>query len=167
MTAVVSIRAARETDLPAILAIYNDAVANTNAIWNETLSDLDGRRSWWRERTARGFPVLVAVAGGEVAGYASYGDFRPFQGYRFTVENSVYVRKELRGKGIAAALMDALLAEARKQGLHAMVAGIEAGNAASIRLHRRFGFSEVARMPEIGFKFGRWLDLVLMQKILG
>jgi phosphinothricin acetyltransferase len=166
MTAVASIRAARQTDLPAILAIYNDAVANTTAIWNETLSDLDGRRSWWRERTARGFPVLVAEAGGEVAGYASYGDFRPFQGYRFTVENSVYVRKELRGKGIAAALMDALLAEARKQGLHAMVAGIEAGNATSIRLHRRFGFSEVARMPEIGFKFGRWLDLVLMQKIL-
>lgn len=167
MTPAPSIRTASEADLPAILAIYNDAVENTTAIWNETLSDPEGRRTWWRERTARGFPVLVAEASGEVAGYASYGDFRAFQGYRFTVENSVYVRNDLRGKGIAAALMGALIGEAKAQGLHVMVAGIEAGNIASIRLHERFGYREVARMPEVGFKFGRWLDLVLMQKMLG
>lgn len=161
------IRAAGEADLPAILAIYNDAVEHTTAIWNETKSDLEGRRTWWLEKTARGFPLLVAEAGGTVAGYATYGDFRPFQGYRFTVENSVYVRKDLRGNGIAAALMAALIEKASEQGLHAMVAGIEAGNTASIRLHERCGFREVARMPEIGFKFGRWLDLVLMQKMLG
>lgn len=109
MTAALSIRAAGEVDLPAILAIYNDAVENTTAIWNETLSDLEGRRTWWRERVARGFPVLVADVGGEVGGYASYGDFRPFQGYRFTVENSVYVSRPLRGNGIAAALMMSLI----------------------------------------------------------
>ena len=167
MTPAPSIRTAGEADLPAILAIYNDAVEKTTAIWNETLSDLEGRRTWWRERTSRGFPVLVAKAGGEVAGYASYGDFRPFQGYRFTVENSVYVREDLRGKGVAAALMAALIEKAQGQGLHVMLAGIEAGNIASIRLHEGCGFREVARMPEIGFKFGRWLDLVLMQKMLG
>jgi L-amino acid N-acyltransferase YncA len=166
MTQTHAIRAAGEADLPAILAIYNDAVENTTAIWNETVSDLEGRRSWWRERTARGFPVLVAEMGGAVAGYASYGDFRPFQGYRYTVENSVYVRKDQRGKGIAAALMKALVREAQAQRLHVMVAGIEAGNLASIRLHEGCGFREVARMPEVGFKFGRWLDLVLMQKML-
>lgn len=167
MTPAPSIRTAGEADLPAILAIYNDAVEKTTAIWNETLSDLEGRRTWWRERTARGFPVLVAKAGSEVAGYASYGDFRPFQGYRFTVENSVYVREDLRGKGVAAALMAALIEKAQGQGLHVMLAGIEAGNIASIRLHEGCGFREVARMPEVGFKFGRWLDLVLMQKMLG
>lgn len=167
MTPAPSIRASGEADLPAILAIYNDAVENTTAIWNETISDLEGRRTWWRERTARGFPILVAEAGGEVVGYGTYGDFRVYQGYRFTVENSVYVRKEMRRKGIAAALLAALIDAAEGQGLHVMVAGIEAGNTASIRLHERFGFREVARMPETGFKFGRWLDLVLMQKMLG
>ncbi|MFN4354251.1 N-acetyltransferase family protein [Parvibaculum sp.] len=167
MTPAPSIRASGEADLPDILAIYNDAVENTTAIWNETISDLEGRRTWWRERTARGFPILIAEAGGEVVGYGTYGDFRVYQGYRFTVENSVYVRKEMRRKGIAAALLAALIDAAEGQDLHVMVAGIEAGNTASIRLHERFGFREVARMPETGFKFGRWLDLVLMQKMLG
>ncbi|MBX3504103.1 MAG: N-acetyltransferase [Parvibaculum sp.] len=166
-TASISIRPAEEADLSSILAIYNDAVANTTAIWNETPSDLAGRRSWWQERTGAGFPVLVAAAAGEVAGYATYGPFRPHEGYRHTVENSVYVREDRRGKGIAAALMEALINEARTREFHAMVAGIEAGNLASIRLHERLGFREVARMPEVGTKFGRWLDLVLMQKMLG
>lgn len=161
------IRHAEEADLPGILAIYNDAVANTTAIWNETESDLEGRRLWWRERTSRGLPVLVAVSGERIAGYATFGDFRPHEGYRFTVENSIYVRADLRGRGIAASMMAPLIETAGKLGMHVMVAGIEAGNLASIRLHERFGFREVARMPEVGIKFGRWLDLVLMQRMLG
>jgi len=165
--ASLNVRAATETDLPGILAIYNDAVANTTAIWNETESTLEGRRNWMVERTGRGFPVLVADDNGEVAGYATFGDFRPFQGYRFTIENSIYVRKDLRGHGIAVALMKPLIEVAEKLGMHAMIAGIEAENLASIRLHERFGFREVARMPEVGRKFDRWLDLVLMQKMLG
>lgn len=164
--ASVDVRAATETDLAGILAIYNDAVANTTAIWNETASDLEGRRAWLGERTGRGFPVLVAEKKGEVAGYATFGDFRPHEGYRFTVENSVYVRSDLRGRGIASLLMAPLIAEAGKLGMHAIIAGIEAGNLASIRLHERFGFREVARMPEVGRKFGRWLDLLLMQRML-
>lgn len=162
-----SIRHADDVDLPGIMTIYNDAVANTTAIWNETPSDLDGRRAWWRERTAQGFPVLVAVNEDGVAGYATFGPFRPHEGYRLTVENSVYVRTDLRGLGIAGLMMTPLIEAAEKLGLHAMVAGIEAGNRASIRLHERFGFREVARMPEVGTKFGRWLDLVLMQRMLG
>lgn len=162
-----SVRPANEDDLAGILAIYNDAVINTMAIWNETESDIEGRRSWLRERTGRGFPVLIAEENGSIVGYATFGDFRPHEGYRFTVENSVYVRNDLRRRGIAGLLMGPLIAEAGKLGMHAMIAGIEASNLASIRLHERFGFREVARMPEVGRKFGRWLDLVLMQRMIG
>lgn len=163
----IAVRAATEADLPGVLAIYNDAVTNTTAIWNETESTLEARRSWMAERTGRGFPVLVADDNGEVVGYATFGDFRPHEGYRFTVENSIYVRADRRGRRIAASMMPPLIKAAETLGMHAMVAGIEAENLASIRLHERFGFREVARMPEVGRKFDRWLDLVLMQKMLG
>jgi len=161
-----TIRPATEADLPAILAIYNDAVVNTAAIWNDDIVDLDNRVAWFRTRTGQGFPVLVAVEGDRVLGYASYGDFRAFQGYRFTVENSIYVAGDARGKGAGSALLAALVDAARAQGKHMMVAGIEAGNDVSLRLHAKQGFVETARMPELGFKFGRYLDLVFLQKTL-
>ena len=161
-----TIRPATEADLPAILAIYNDAVVNTAAIWNDDIVDLDNRIAWFRTRTGQGFPVLVAVDGDHVLGYASYGDFRAFQGYRFTVENSIYVAGAARGKGAGSALLAALVDAARAQGKHMMVAGIEAGNGVSLRLHAKQGFVETARMPELGFKFGRYLDLVFLQKTL-
>ncbi|MBN9017032.1 MAG: N-acetyltransferase [Rhizobiales bacterium] len=161
------IRAAAEADLPAILAIYNDAVVNTTAIWNDDVVDLDNRRAWFAARSAQGYPVLVAEADGAVLGYASYGDFRPFQGYRFTVENSIYVAAAARGRGAGAKLLAALIDHASTAGKHVMVAGITADNAVSLRLHERQGFVETARMPELGFKFGRFLDLVFLQKRLG
>lgn len=161
-----TIRPATEADLPTILAIYNDAVVNTAAIWNDDIVDLDNRIAWFRTRTGQGFPVLVAVEDDRVLGYASYGDFRAFQGYRFTVENSIYVATSARGKGAGSALLSALVDAAREQGKHVMVAGIEAGNEVSLRLHEKQGFVETARMPELGFKFGRYLDLVFLQKTL-
>lgn len=161
------IRAATEADLPTILAIYNDAVRNTTAIWNDDLVDLDNRRAWLKLRGSQGYPVLVAAEGGAVLGYASYGDFRPFHGYRFTVENSVYVGAEARGRGAGAALLAALVEHAAAVGKHVMVAAIASDNAVSIRLHEKQGFVETARMPEVGFKFGRYLDLVMLQKRLG
>ncbi|WP_035830411.1 GNAT family N-acetyltransferase [Kaistia adipata] len=161
------IRPATEADIPAILAIYNDAVLNTAAIWNDDVVDLDNRLAWFAARQGQGYPVLVAVEGGDVLGYASYGDFRAFQGYRFTVENSIYVASAARGKGAGTALLGALVEHAAANGKHVMVAGIEAGNEVSIRLHARHGFVETARMPELGFKFGRYLDLVFLQKTLG
>jgi len=161
------IRAAAEADLPAILAIYNDAVVNTTAIWNDDVVDLDNRRAWFAARSAQGYPVLVAEADGAVLGYASYGDFRPFQGYRFTVENSIYVAAAARGRGAGAKLLAALIDHASAAGKHVMVAGITSDNAVSLRLHERQGFVETARMPELGFKFGRFLDLVFLQKRLG
>ncbi len=165
-SAPASIRDAATGDLSAISALYNHAVRETTAIWNETLSDPQERGRWMAERLAAGFPVLVAEADGEFAGYGTYGPFRPHEGYRDTVENSVYVTPELQGRGIGGALLDALIERARAQGRHVMVAGIEAGNAASIALHAARGFTETARMPEVGQKFGRRLDLVLMQKML-
>ncbi|MNZ19190.1 N-acyltransferase YncA [compost metagenome] len=161
------IRDAAEADLDGILAIYNDAVQYTTAIWNETLVDLANRRAWLAERTAAGFPVLVALnAQGEVLGYASYGTWRSIEGFRHTVEHSVYVRGDQRGQGLGPALMQALIERARQAGLHVMVAAIESGNAASIRLHERLGFVTTGQMPQVGRKFGRWLDLTFMQLML-
>lgn len=147
-----------------IADIYNDAVLNTTAIWNEKSVDLPNRMKWIRDRQDAGFPVLVAVdEDGKVLGYASYGDWRPWDGYRHTVEHSVYVHKEARGKGTGVALMVELIQLATEQGKHVMVAGIESGNEASIALHKKLGFTEAGRMSEVGAKFGRWLDLTFLQ----
>jgi L-amino acid N-acyltransferase YncA len=165
MNSTPKIRPATESDLPAILAIYNDAVLHTTAIWNETPVDLENRRAWLKERTGRGFPILVADRDGAI-GYGSFGDFRPFEGYRVTVEHSVYIAKESRGQGAGAALLDALIAEARKLEKKNMIGAIDAANLASIKLHEKFGFKEAGRMPGVGVKFGKPVDLVFMQKTL-
>jgi phosphinothricin acetyltransferase len=113
--------------------------------------------------------VLVAVEGGagdKVLGYASYGPFRAFDGYRQTVEHSVYVAEGARRRGVAFALLLALEERARAGGMHVMIGGVAADNASSLALHRKLGFVETGRMPEVGQKFGRWLDLVFMQKLL-
>ena len=161
------IQDATTADLPAILAIYNDAVENTTAIWNETPVDLANRQAWLSERTAAGFPVLVAHDGtGAVVGYASYGTWRSIEGFRQTVEHSVYVRSDQRGQGLGPLLMQALIERAKQSGLHVMVAAIESENSTSIRLHERAGFVITGQMPQVGRKFGRWLDLTFMQLIL-
>jgi len=157
------IRDATDADLPAIRDIYNHAVQHTTAIWNDSQVDLDDRRAWYAARAGRGFPVLVADADGAVLGYASYGDFRAFDGFRGTVEHSVYVAPGARGRGLGRALLAALIDRARAQGLHVMVAAIEAGNAPSLALHRALGFRQVGTMDQVGQKFGRWLDLTLME----
>lgn len=150
-------------DAGGIAEIYNDAVAHGTAIWNDVLVDARNRVLWIAERQEHGFAVLVARdAAGMVAGYAATGPFRAFDGYRLTVEHSVYVRADRRGQGLGEALLDALIARSRKDGFHVMVAAIEAGNAASIELHRKLGFVDRGLLPEVGVKYGRWLDLALM-----
>ena len=162
-----TIRDAGPADAPAIAAIYNDAVVNTTAIWNEHQVDAADRLAWLTERQGQGYPVLVAVdALGDVVGYASFGDWRAWDGYRNTVEHSVYVRADQRGAGIGKALMLALIDRARAIGKHVMVAGIEAGNIGSIRLHEQLGFTQVGLLPQVGMKFGRWLDLAFLQLAL-
>ncbi len=160
------IRDAAEDDLPGILEIHNDAIATTTAIFSFHPVDLDNRRAFIAERRGKGFPFLVAAVGTTVLGYASFGDFRPHDGYFKTVEHSVYVDKHHRRRGIAAKLMPPLIECARAIGKHAMIGGIDAANEASIRLHEAFGFERVGCLPEVGFKFGRYLDLLFMQKIL-
>ena len=162
----VIVRPATVADLPAILAIYNDAVVNTTAIWNDAVVDIDNRLAWFEARARQNYPVLVADLVGAVVGYGSFGDFRPFDGYRHTVENSVYVAADARRRGVASALLAALIERGQALGKHVMIAGIAADNLASIRLHAKHGFTETARMPEVGTKFGRWLALVFMQKRL-
>lgn len=162
----VQIRDAESGDLEAITAIHNDAVQNTTAIWNEQPVDVADRASWLADRTGSGFPVIVAVDDSGVLGYASFAQWRPHSGYRHTVEHSVYVRADQRGRGIGKALMGALVSRARDRGVHAMIAGIDASNEGSIALHTRLGFVEVGRMPQVGAKFGRWLDLAFLQLTL-
>src|SRR6478735_7303106 len=118
MPQAILVRDATEADLPAIRDIYNHAVEHTTAIWNETVVDLPNRVEWFKMRQARGFPVLVAVRGGVVAGYASYGDWRAFEGFRHTVEHSVYVEKDHQGAGIGRELMTALIKRAGENGIH-------------------------------------------------
>ncbi len=163
MTADSIIRDATEADLSAIMGIYNDAVANTTAIWNETQVDLANREEWFRMRVARGFPVLVAQVGKEIAGYASYGDWRAFEGFRHTAEHSVYIHPDYRGAGLGRKLMQALVENASLRGIHVMIACVEAGNTASIRLHEGLGFRNVGTFSEVGTKFGRWLDLTCLE----
>ncbi|MFI6869328.1 GNAT family N-acetyltransferase [Nocardia sp. NPDC050406] len=157
------VRDARASDLPEILAIHNNAIAETTAIWDTELADLDERTAWFQARTRAGCPILVAEIDGAVAGYASYGQFRPKSGYRFSVENSVYVAERFHRRGVARALMAELLVRARQGGVHAMIAAIESSNTVSIALHEKFGFRVVGQLPEVGRKFDRWMDLTLMQ----
>lgn len=157
------IRDATEADLAGIMEIYNDAVANTTAIWNETLVDLQNRKDWFAARMARGFPVLIAEVNGAVAGYASYGDWRAFEGFRQTVEHSVYVHRDFRGGGFGRLLMQELIIRAASNGMHVMIAAIESENAASIRLHEKLGFRIAGKFSEVGIKFGRCLDLTCME----
>ena len=160
------IRHASSDDLPGLLAIYNDVVATSTAIFSERPSSLDDRQQWLDARTALGYPVLVAADASGVLGYASFGDFRAWPGYRFSVEHSVHVRADSRGRGIGPALVTALLPRAAALGKHVMIAGIDADNAASLRMHERLGFERVGHLKEVGWKFGRWLDLVFMQRTL-
>ncbi len=156
-------RDATPDDLPGIMEIYNDAVLNTTAIWNDVLVDLENRREWFKARKDRGFPVIVAVRDGAVVGYASYGDWRAFDGYRHTREHSIYVHKDARGAGLGKLLMQALIEHAKANGVHVLIGAIESENTASIRLHETLGFRIAGRYSEVGRKFDRWLDLTSME----
>ncbi|MEN3287055.1 MAG: L-amino acid N-acyltransferase [Bradyrhizobium sp.] len=160
------IRPAEERDIPAITAIYNDIVANSTAVWTEKPDTESERLSWFKARRALGYPVLVADDHSTVLGYGTFGDFRAWPGYRYSVEHSIYVHAEQRRRGVGRILIDELVRSAAALGKHVLLAGVDASNQASLALHARAGFAEVARMPEVGRKFGRWLDLVFMQLVL-
>ena len=164
-----TVRAARESDLPAVVDLFNTLLATTTIEWTDEPHTLDGRRAWLDAHRRAGHAVLVAEAGGEVVGVAAYGAFRDderWPGYRYTVEHTIHVRRDHWGTGVGRELMDALVAHAAAAGKRVMVAAVTGENVESIRFHERIGFVEVGRLPGVGFKLDRWLDLVLLQKAL-
>ena len=166
MIPAVVVRDAEESDLGEIVSIYNQVLATTSAMWREEPTSTTERRAWLAETRARGHPALVATDASGVLGFASCGPFRDWPGYARTVEHSIHVRTDARGRGIGARLLSSLEGQARGLQVHVMVAGIDATNEGSMRFHQRAGFVEVARMPEVGRLRGEWRDLALLQKIL-
>jgi len=165
----VSLREAVDADIDAITDIQNALLQRTSFEWTETPHVPDERRRWLAGQRRRGFPVRVAQMAGETVGWASYGEFRDakkWPGNRFTVEHTLHVRESHWGAGIGRALLQDLMERARGAGLHVMVAAIDGENEASVRFHARMGFEQVGRLRQIGAKHGRWLDLVLMQRLL-
>jgi L-amino acid N-acyltransferase len=158
-----TIRPATERDLPEILRIYNHAVEHTTAVFEYRPHTIEMRREWFRAKQAASLPVLVAGEADAVSGFATYGPFRAWPAYKYSVEHSVYVDPAVHRQGIGSALVRAVLDEARARNLHVVMAGITSDNGVSLRLHERLGFKEVAHIPEVGFKFGRWLDLKFLQ----
>lgn len=162
-----AVRPANEDDLPAILAIFNEVIATSTAVYALAPTTLAERRAWFDVRQGAGYPVLVAVAAGDVVGVASFGDFRgTWPGYRFSVEHSVHVRSDARRLGIGSLLVQSLIPIAASLGKHVMIGGVDASNVGSLRMHERLGFEQVAHFREVGHKFGRWLDLVFVQRFL-
>ena len=155
-----------DADLQGLLAIYNDVIATSTATFTTTAVTLDERREWWRTRIAEGYPVLIARDAHGVAGFGTFGEFRAWPGYRYTVEHTLHVRADARGRGIGTQLLLALMQRARLIGKHVMIAGVDADNVGSIRLHERLGFMQAGRLREVGYKFDRWLDLVFLQRAL-
>jgi L-amino acid N-acyltransferase YncA len=165
-TSSITLRNATESDLPAILEIYNDIILTTTAVYSEESHTLQMRLDWFNERKQAGFPVIVAEQAGVLVGFATYGKFRLWPCYRFTVEHSVYVHKNSRGQGISKILLQEIISLAKRAGMHALIAGIDSENDISLQLHLKFGFTQVALFKEVGFKFNRWLDLIFLEMIL-
>jgi L-amino acid N-acyltransferase len=163
---MIQIRDATEQDLPAILDIYNDVIVNTTAVYDYEPHTLEMGRAWFNTKKEQGFPVVVAEDDGKFLGLSSIGPFRAWAAYLYSVENSVYVASEARGRGIGKLLIPPLIEAARQLKLHTIIAGIDASNEASIKLHKCFGFEEMAHFKQVGWKFNRWLDLKFLQLML-
>jgi L-amino acid N-acyltransferase YncA len=161
-----TVRPATAADLPEILAIVNHAIQHTTAIYDEEPRTPEMQLAWFEEKMTSGFPVIVAEYQNKVVGFGAYGTFKPKTGYRYTVEHSVYVANHLTGKGIGKMLLGKLIELAKSQNLHVMIGVIDASNTGSIAFHKQFGFVENGVIKEAGFKFGKWLDISIMQLIL-
>lgn len=163
---MISIREAIEQDLQQLLVIYNEIILNTTAVYDYDPHTMEMRTQWFETKKLQGFPVFVAEEDGKILGFSSIGPFRAWAAYKYSVENSVYVAADARGKGIGKLLIPPLIEAAKKLQLHTIVAGIDATNEASLKLHKSFGFEEVAHFKEVGWKFGKWLDLKFLQLIV-
>jgi L-amino acid N-acyltransferase len=165
----VIVRDATKHDITAITSLYNALIPTRTVAWTELLQTVAEREAWFERQTADRFPVLVAEDGSEVVGFCAYGHFRgagKWPGYRYTAEHTIHVAERYWSSGMGRSLLTTLIERAQRAGVHVLVGGIDGDNEASLRFHARLGFEEVARMPQVGHKFGRWLDLVLVQRIL-
>ncbi|MBL0012359.1 MAG: N-acetyltransferase [Flavobacterium sp.] len=162
----VIIRTANITDLPQILEIVNHAILHTTSNYLYEAQTLNDQAKWFEDKKSKGFPIFVADQNGIAIGFGTYGTFREKIGYQFTVEHSVYVAPDQIEKGIGRMLMLALIESAKEEGYHTMIGGIDAENTGSIEFHKKFGFEETGVIKEVGFKFGKWLDLQFMQLLL-
>jgi L-amino acid N-acyltransferase YncA len=150
----------------AILQILNEAIVNSTAVYDYVPRPPDSMTGWFAVKAANGFPVIgIEDESGALLGFASYGTFRAWPAYKYSVEHSIYVRSDQRGKGLGTRLLEALVTQAQARDVHMMIGGIDAGNAASISLHRRLGFEHAGTVKQAGYKFGRWLDLAFYQRI--
>lgn len=163
---MVKIRTANENDLQAMLDIYNEIILNTTAVFQYDVHTIQQRKEWFAQKQKENFPVFIAEENNVVVGFSTFGQFRNWQAYQYSVENSMYVKASERGKGIGKLLLQPLIDAAKQMNMHTIIASIVADNASSIALHKQFGFFEVAHFKEVGFKFNKWLDLVFMQLIL-
>ena len=157
------IRDAVEEDFDEIIAIYNEVLTNTTAIYNDRPTTCEERIAWWRMRQEQGYPVLVATDGSSIAGFGTFGDFRPWPGYRFTVEGTIHIHSSSRGQSVGTEILKVLVVRASALGKHVMIAGVDSENSASLRFLERFGFERVGLLREVGYKFDRFLDLVFLQ----
>ncbi len=152
---------------PEILAIINDAIINTTALYDYKPRTMVKMEAWFEAKKAGGYPVLGTFEeDGTLAGFASYGAFRAWPAYKYSIEHSVYIQKDKRGRGLGKMLLRALIETAKQQNYHMMIGGIDSANLASIKLHHRLGFAHCASIKQAGYKFGRWLDLEFYQLIL-
>jgi L-amino acid N-acyltransferase len=158
------IRKALSSDVPEITEIYNEAILTTSATFDIETKTVFSQRKWFKEHRERN-PVLVAVVGGHVVGWVSLSEYSTRCAYADTVELSLYIKETFRNQGIGKILMAAVILEGQKIGLHTIISRITGGNDVSIRLHRKFGFKEVGVMKEVGNKFGKLLDVFIMQKM--
>jgi phosphinothricin acetyltransferase len=159
------IRSATVSDLPAINDIYNHYVVHSLCTYQENPGSSEARRSWF-ESHGEHYPIIVAEAGGEIVGYGSLSPFHIRSAYRFTVENSVYVRHDLLGRGFGSALLADLISRGRARGFHAIIALIDSTQESSLRVHESHGFVRCGHLKEVGFKFGRWLDVFYLECLL-
>lgn len=157
------IRQALEADLPEILDIFNDAILHTTAVYDYNIHSLDERTKWFEQKKRDGFPLFVYEKNGRIAGFATFGSFRAWPAYKYTIEHSVYVSKDFRNEGIAKKLMKAIIDTAVEREYMTIVAGIDATNEPSIKLHESLGFEYSGTIKKAGYKFGKWLDLVFYQ----
>jgi phosphinothricin acetyltransferase len=150
-----------------ILAIFNDAIVNSTALYDYKPRTSQSMVQWFDNKQKGNFPVIGVVAdNGELMGFASYGTFRAWPAYKYSVEHSIYVAASHRGKGLGKLLLREIVNAAREQNYHVLIGGIDSQNAVSIRMHKRFGFQHAGTLKQVGFKFGRWLDLEFYQLLL-